>query len=59
MLTYSVTRKKSPNVYKSCPKMISLQKLEILTPLRKLSKNVGDLGKLLVAKGYKILPKVL
>ena len=23
---FSVTRKKSPNVYKSCPKMISLEK---------------------------------
>ena len=30
----SVTRKKSPNVYKSCPKMISLEKLKILTPLK-------------------------
>ena len=25
----SVTRKKSPNVYKSCPKIISLEKLKI------------------------------
>ena len=41
----SVTRKKSPNVYKSCPKMISLEKLLILTPLQKLPKNVEDLGK--------------
>ena len=30
-LLFSVTSKKSPNVYKSCPKMISLEKLEILT----------------------------
>ena len=30
----SVTRKKSPNVYKSCPKMISLEQLNILTPLQ-------------------------
>ena len=28
----SVTRKKSPNVYKSCPKMISPEKRIILTP---------------------------
>ena len=28
--------KKSPNVYKSCPTMISLEKLKILTPLQKL-----------------------
>ena len=38
--------------------MISLEKLEILTTSQKLPKNVGDLGKLLVAKGYKKLPKV-
>ena len=30
--------------------MMSLEKLENLTPLQKLPKNVGDLGKLLVAK---------
>ena len=28
----SVTSKKLPNVYKSCPKMIPLEKLKILTP---------------------------
>ena len=28
-----MTRKKSPNVYKSCPKMISLEKFKIMTPL--------------------------
>ena len=27
-------------------------------PLQKLPKNVGDLGKLIVAKGFKNLPKV-
>ena len=48
----SVTRKKLPNVYKTCPKMISLEKLKILTPLQKLPKNVGDLGKLIVAKSF-------
>ena len=37
--------------------MISLEKLNILTPLQKLSKNVGDLGKLIVAKGFKKLQK--
>ena len=30
----SVTSKKSPNVYKSCPKIISQEKLNILTPLK-------------------------
>ena len=54
----SVTRKKSPNVYKRCPKKISLEKLKILTPLQKLPKNVGDFGKLIVAKGFEKLPKV-
>ena len=33
---YQCDQKKSPNVYKSCPKMISLEKLKILTPLQKL-----------------------
>ena len=49
-------QKKSPNIYKSCPKLISLEKLKILSPLQKLLKNVGDLGKLIVAKGFKKLP---
>ena len=39
----SVTSKKSVNVYKSCPKVIALEKRKILTPLQKLLKNVGDL----------------
>ena len=38
--------------------MISLKKLKILTPLQKLPKNVRDLGKLIVAKGFDKLPKV-
>ena len=38
--------------------MISLVKLMILTPLQKLPKNVRDLAKLIVAKGFKNLPKV-
>ena len=37
--------------------MISLQKWLILTPLQKLPKNVGDLGKLIVV-GFEKLPKV-
>ena len=36
--------------------MISLEK--ILTPLQKLTKNMGDLGKLIAAKGFEKLPKV-
>ena len=38
--------------------MISLEKLKILTPLQKLPKNGEDWGKLIVAKGFKKLPKV-
>ena len=37
--------------------MISLEKWIILTPLQKLSKNVGDLDELIVAKGIKSCPK--
>ena len=36
--------------------MTSLEKLKV--PLQKLPKNVGDLGKLIVAKGFEKLPKV-
>ena len=38
--------------------MISLEKLKILTHLQKLPKNVGDLVKLIAAKGFKKLSKV-
>jgi len=44
-LGISVTNKKLPNVYKSYPKMISQEKLQILTPSQKMPKNEGDLGK--------------
>ena len=36
--------------------MISLEKWYILTPLEILPKNVGDMDKLIVAKGFKKLP---
>ena len=38
--------------------MISQEKSYILATLQKLPKNVRDLGKLIVAKGFKKLPKV-
>ena len=38
--------------------MITLQKLMILAPLQKLPNNVCNLGKIIVAKGFKKLPKV-
>ena len=37
--------------------MTSLEKWMILTPLQKLPKNVGNLGNIIVAKGFKKLPK--
>ena len=38
--------------------MISLEKSKILTLFHKLPKNVGDLGKIIVARVFKNLPKV-
>ena len=38
--------------------MISLEKWYILTPLQKLPKNVRDSDNLIVAKGFKKLPKI-
>ena len=38
--------------------MISLEKLNILTPPQKLPKNVVDSGKLFVSTGFEKLPKV-
>ena len=32
--------------------MISKENDRVLTPLQKLPKNLGDLGKLIVAKGF-------
>ena len=38
--------------------MISLEKSLIFTPLKIIPTNVGDLGKLIFAKGFEMLPKV-
>ena len=38
--------------------MISLEKSYILTPIQELPRNVRDLGKLIVTKGFKKLLKV-
>ena len=38
--------------------MIALKKFKVLSPLQTLPKNVGDLGKLIVAKGFEKLAKV-
>ena len=46
-----------PNVYKSCPKMIPLEKWIILTPSQKLPYNEGNLGKIIVATSFECLPK--
>ena len=58
LIIISVNSRTSLNVCKSCPKMISLEKWKILTPLQKLPKFVGDLGKIIVATGFNKLPKV-
>ena len=47
LFVISVTRKKIAKCLK-----------KILTPLQKLPKTVRDLGKLIVDKGFKKLPKV-
>ena len=57
-MVVSVTRKKLPNVYNSCPKLISPEKLKILTPLQKLPKYVGVLRKISFPKGFEKCPKV-
>ena len=38
--------------------MIALEKWKILTPSQKFPKNMGDLGKLIVVKGFQKFPKV-
>ena len=38
--------------------MISLEKWKILTPLQKITFDLGDLGKLIVVKSFEKLPKV-
>ena len=38
--------------------MISIEKLKTLAPTQKLRKTVEDLGKLILAKGFKKLPKL-
>ena len=58
LLATSVTSKMSQNVYKIRPKRISLVKLKILAILQKLPKIMGDLGKVIAAKGFKKWPKV-
>ena len=47
-----------PNVHKSSRKNDFTRKMIDLTHLQKLPKNVEDLGKLIVAKGFENLPKV-
>ena len=50
--------KKSPNVYKSCPKMISIEKLKFLTQLQKIPKNVRDFGLIFDDNGFEQLPNI-
>ena len=57
-LASSVTRKKAPNVYSKLPKNDFTRKVIDFGTFTKLPKNVQDLGKVIVAKGFKKLPKV-
>ena len=50
-LTTSVTSKMSPNVYKS-------RKMKYFSTFTKIAQHVRDLGKIIVVKGFKKLPKV-
>ena len=50
-------QKKLPNVYKSCLKMMSKEKLLFLTHLQNLPKNVGDFDKIILPKALKSCPK--
>ena len=50
--------KKSPNVYKSCLKIISPAKWKILSALQKLPKYVGNFCKIIVDTSFETLPKV-
>ena len=55
---FNVTSKKLPNVYKSCKKMISLEKLKILTLLQKLPEKMGRFGQInCCPKALKSCPK--
>ena len=53
----SVTTKKSPNVYKSCPKMISLENLKFLTPFNNCLRMWEIWANWLLPKGLKNCPK--
>ena len=53
-----MTSKKSPNVFKSCPKLIALEKMKDFHTFKKIAINVGDLGKIILATGFENLPKV-
>ena len=57
-IAISVTGKKLPNVYKSYPKNDFTRKMNFFTSLLKLSKNMGNLGKIMVATGFEKLSKV-
>ena len=57
LLLDSVTSKKPPNVYKICPKKISLEKWKIFSPSQILPKNAGNLGKIIGPQALKSCPK--
>ena len=56
--TEAVWPEKVAKCLQKLPKKISLEKWKILTPLQKLSKNMGNLGKIILATGFEKLPEV-
>ena len=56
-VTTSVTRKNRQMSIKVAQNDFTIKMIDFVT-LQKLPKNVGDLGKLIIAKGFKNLPKV-
>ena len=53
----SLTSKKSPNVDKSCPKVIPLEKFKILTPLKNYQNIWAIWAKYLLPLALKSCPK--
>ena len=51
-------QKKIAKRLEKLPKSDFTRKMNYFTPLQKLPKNVGDLGKSIVTKGFKKMPKV-
>ena len=56
--SYQCDQKKVANYLLKLPKNDFTRKLKFFDTFTKLPKSVGDLGKIIVAKGFEKLPKV-